>query len=652
MIVVSNAFKKAMTNPVKELRAYLEIDTDERITDADDLISLKISAEGGLCKTVMRKCEAKFLGEHYLLGSMVNFGLGVKIADGSFEYIDYGSFLITETTTSKDTGVTTIIGYDSMIRSYIKYSPYHTYPITVGGFASEICQACGIVLGNSDFVNSDLIIDSDLYANINGITYRDVLLQIAEVSGTVAMISNDNKLYFKSLYDTKEQLTYDNLFKLKQEPLYGEINSVVLSRSPQEDNVVLRDDASIEINGLTEFKIVNNEIVDKRREDVITSIYNTLHGINYYPFEADTEGLGWYEIGDQINVLNDAGVVFNTTIFNITLDMNGSLKEKLFTKAQNKTETNYQRAGGITNRIKNTEIQVDKQNQTITSLVSDMYDEDGLINENFTQIYQDITNVVTAVQNSGGANLLKNSVMFGYDSNKIPNDWTLSSTGTLDIQASSEASASGGISGNIFTLNNKTVKQRVIVKQDTADIPTDQKSYYTFSCKVKKNSTGTGYIKISNANEEYIINLNNGEAPFYGDYEIKGLLPKLNYYEVELYGSTGSNMTFTDCMFALGEYKTQWQQANGEIMNTQVNVNQNGILVRSSVYLGDYTVMSPLEFAGYSMINGTLTKVFTLNKDTTEMRKIKAIDEVTMPPIKIVPITTGAVLGWAFVPST
>jgi len=47
-----------------------------------------------------------------------------------------------------------------------------------------------------------------------------------------------------------------------------------------------------------------------------------------------------------------------------------------------------------------------------------------------------------------------------------------------------------------------------------------------------------------------------------------------------------------------------------------------------------------------------LTKVFSLNKDTTEMKKIKISDEMLMPPIKVVPITTGNVTGWAFVPST
>ena len=62
--------------------------------------------------------------------------------------------------------------------------------------------------------------------------------------------------------------------------------------------------------------------------------------------------------------------------------------------------------------------------------------------------------------------------------------------------------------------------------------------------------------------------------------------------------------------------------------------------------------MSPLEFAGYSDVSGTPTKVFTINRDVTKVQKLESVDEVKMVPIKIVPITEGEIQGWAFVPST
>lgn len=653
MIAISNDFKTAMKQPVKELDAYIKLDEDNKITSADDLISFKISCDTGMCKTAMRKLEGKYLGEHNLLGKLVHVGFGVKLPNGTFEYLDYGSFLITEITTTKDTGVTQIIGYDKMINSMTKYSKLNIeYPITLYEYTQILCSRCGLVLGNETFTHADWLINQELWENINGITYRDILVQIAQVTASTCIISNDDKVYFKSIYNTEETLTYDNMKKLKLEPIYGEINSVVLSRMPQEDNIYMRDEESIQANGLTEYKIENNEIIDKDRDNAMTPIYNALHGISYYPFETTTEGLGWYEIADNFDIINDTGDTFNTTLFNFSITIDGGIKEILKTVAETKTQTQYQYATTIAKRIKNTEIIVNKQEQYIEELVTDMYEEDGVVHENFTKVYQDIDNIINSVQNSGGSNLIKNSVMFAYDDNNIPNNWEVEGDGNLIISSSPEALASGGASGHVFTLLNKKVTQRVYVKVDSNDIPAEEKTYYTFSTKIKKDVTGTCYVKLYNSNEEHIIQLNEGEDSFYGEYEIKALLPKDNYYDIEFYGSADSNATFTDNMLAIGEYKTQWTQASGEIMNTQVNINLDGVLVKSSIYLGDYTVMSPLEFAGYSNINGTITKVFSLNKDTTLVKKLEAEDEVKMVPIKIVPITAGDLQGWAFVPST
>ena len=649
MLVVSNEFKQAMKQPVKEIQAYIRNSLHDIRSD-NDLISFKVSGDATMLKTSMKKIEAKFLGNHNLLGQWVHVGLGVKVEDGTYDYVDYGSFLITEITTVKDTGVTTIVGYDSMIRSMVKYMPVSiTYPCTLYNFAKRLCMMFGMNLLNDSFdVHNNWVITKELYENIDGITYRDVLQQIAQVTCSTCIISND-QVQFKRINPTNETLTYDNMLKLKLEPQYGEINSLVLSRTPQEDNIYMRDDQSIEDYGLTEIKIENNEIIDKDRDNAITPMYNALHGIKYYPFETTTEGLGWYEIGDNFTIINDLGEEFNTTLFNFSITVDGSIKEVLKTVATTKTQTQYEYASKLDRRIKNTEIIVDKQQQDITSLVTDMYEDEGIIHNNFTQIYQNIDNIINSVQNSGGANLIKNSVMFAYDSSGNPSDWELSGAGTLQISASAEALANGGLSGHVFRLNNKTVKQTVRVK--SSNMSDSDKVYYTFSTRIKKDTTGSCYIKLYNSNEEHRIDIPVGESANYKEYEIKAILPKNDYLIVEFYGSADSNATFTDNMLAVGEYKSQWQQASGEVMNTQVNINLDGVLIKSSVYLGDYTVMSPLEFAGYSTINGTVTKVFSLNKDTTLVKKLEAEDEVLMDPIKIVPRRTGTLKGWAFVPT-
>lgn len=877
MITVSNDFKTAMKQPIKEIQAYLDYG-DDIIRDSDDLISYKISCDSGMCKSAMRKLEAKYLGNHNLLGKWVRAVYGVRLADGSFEFLDYGSFLVTELTVTKDTETTNIVAYDKMVNAMTPYAKLNIeYPVSLIDYTRVLCDSCGLELGDEAFYkdksiaevtrklynetidvtnalpaepieirvtpntkvsynpdpnhsvlfewycaqfyfvvngkniggaelyflpdgtsddwthkqyikrvnccnvsttegewsvvsvrdNTTLVcvknwrddmvstadntniycthfvanqiydtdeegvyldgankalyfavpntigttldeviawfgnnyvfviyalaepittqlnlgikfnagdnavrpvttvgnggdisikyyqgtesdmndwqITRELWENIDGITYRDIFVQIAQATASTCIIGADDKVYFKSLTDTGESLTYDNMFKLKLENQYGEINSVVLSRTPSEDNIYLQDEASIQANGLTEFKIENNEIIDKDRENAITPIFNALNGVSYYPFEATTEGLGWYEIADKIDIINDAGEVFNTSVFNYAITVDGSIKETLKTAAETKTQTQYQYATSIAKRVKNTEVIVNKQDQYIQQLVSDMYEENGVVNEKYTKIYQDIDNIVNSVQNSGGNNFIKNSVMFAYDTNNVPTAWEIEGDGTLTIQSDAEALANGGVSGHSFILLNKTARQTVQVNSNNT---------YTFSTKIKKDAAGSCNVKLYNSLETYIIELPNGTSAYYTDYEIKAITPKENYYVIEFYGSADSNATFTDNMLSVGEYKSQWSQANGEVMNTQVNISVDGVIVKSSVYLGDYTVMSPLEFAGYSKINGTITRVFSLNKDVTEVERLRAKAEVTMAPIKIVPITTGDLQGWAFVPST
>ena len=225
--------------------------------------------------------------------------------------------------------------------------------------------------------------------------------------------------------------------------------------------------------------------------------------------------------------------IYGVVIFNYSLTIDGSIKETLKAVAETKTQTQYQYATSIAKRVKNTEIIVDKQGQSIDQLVTDMYEEDGIINENFTKVHQNINNIINSVQNSGGSNLIKNSVMFAYDNSGIPMDWETAGDGTLEISTSAEALANGSLSGHIFTLNNKKVIQRITVKTDDEDIPADQKTYYTFSTKIKKGAVGSCYVKMYNSNEEYIIELKEGETAFYKDFEIKGVLPKI--YESRIF---------------------------------------------------------------------------------------------------------------------
>lgn len=486
MINVSDEFKTAMKEPIKELQAQV-VAGDTIILSQDNLVSFTISIECGILTTGMRRLEAKFIGNQDLIDKLIHPSFSIKLSSGNYESLDFGSFKVTEVNYIKDTNETTIVAYDLMINTMKKYEKLEVeYPIKLYDYTKKICEKIGIELKTSSFnTNNDYLIKQELWQNISGITYRDILTQIAQATATTCIISND-KIEFKEINNTDEKITYNNLFKLTLKPKYGEINSVVLSRDPiVGEDVFLKDNDSIIENGLTELNITNNQIIDKDRETAIQPIYNALKGYSYYPFEADTEGLGWYEIGDSF-ILQNENIEIRTTLYGYSITIDGGIKETLKAEARTKTQAQYQYASNISKRVKNTEIIVNKQEQNIQSLVTDMYSKNGKVNENYTKILQNIDTIINSIQNSAGLNLIKNSVMFGYDAEKKPSDWQVSEIGTIEMKSDSEALKKGSVSGHSFRLIGKTVSQKIIVQKDDTEIPEERKTYYSFSCLIKK----------------------------------------------------------------------------------------------------------------------------------------------------------------------
>lgn len=595
MISVSNDFKKAMKQPIKELDAYIKLDDNSKIKSADDLISFKISCDSGMCKTAMRKLEAKYLGEHNLLGRWVHVGYGVRLSTGTFEYLDYGSFLVTEITTAKDTGVTMIVAYDKMISTMKEYNILDVeYPIDLYTYTQELCKACNLELGNLSFnIHNDWTITQELWENISGITYRDILVQIAQATASTCIIGCDNKVYFKSITATNEILTYDNMKKLKLEPIYGEINSVVLSRTPQEDNIYMRDEESIENNGLTEYKIENNEIIDKDRDNAMTPIYNALHGISYYPFETTTEGLGWYEIADNFDIVNDTADVFNTSLFNFSISVDGSIKEILKTSADTKTQTQYQYATTIAKRLINTELIVDKQNGEIKALTSkvsvldDIYTKEQM-NELLINSEKGLTNIF---KQTGGNNLLKNSALY-FKTNGTFDYWT----GDAEKIIYSESQSNTAIK-----LKNNSFKQSVSLAN----------SDYTLSFKYERlNELATASVKINN--EETALD---EKGTF-----TKQLTVETNQIELEFNTSLDDSYIIYELMLNTGTEASPWSQYQNEVHTDTVNISK-GIEVEAT----ENDTKATMNADGFNVINkNTQANVLKATDTGIETTDIKA----------------------------
>lgn len=415
----------------------------------------------------------------------------------------------------------------------------------------------------------------------------------------------------------------------------GTFNNIYLA---EEDN--FSGFVEFKENGLTDVKIANNELLDDNRETMLAPLFNSIKGFEFYPFEAETEGHGYYQIGDRITVSNGTDS-WPIIITHIKLEISQGIKEAISGVAPTKEQTDYARAGGIIKTIYNTEIKVDKQNQEIKSIVSRTDQLDDRITENYTQITQNINNITNTIQTTGGSNLLHNSVGYATNTERVPTVWSV--TGTVRANTSAESLTHGAKSGSQIALwPSSSISQTIIV---TPGKP------LSLSARVKKGLIGQATISIStNNSDKRTITINNQQEYLWEEVTIANFIPELTDLTVKIETLNNIESLFiTDLMLNVGDKTVVWQQANGEIHNTNVIIDLDGMIIKNSVHSGDYMKFTPLEIANYSNASGSEKKTFWLNRDRTFVQKLEAVDQISMPPIRIIPITETNRAGWAFV---
>lgn len=155
---------------------------------------------------------------------------------------------------------------------------------------------------------------------------------------------------------------------------YGPINSIVLSRSAESDNVYLQDEESIQANGLCELKIVDNQIMNwNDRSDYLPEILAELDGLEYYMNDFVSTGIAYLDLCDRYNVkIGDN--TYSCVMLNDELEVTQGLVENIHTDMPEETETDYTKADKTDRKINNVSIIVDKQQNQIELLANKIVD--------------------------------------------------------------------------------------------------------------------------------------------------------------------------------------------------------------------------------------------------------------------------------------
>jgi uncharacterized protein Usg len=186
----------------------------------------------------MRQAEVVYEGEHDFLDSYVHLAVGIVLPDTTTEYIDYGSFRVVSREDNKNNDGTKIKLFDKMYEAEVQYDITPTFPMTIKQFLQAICARFNWNLKTTTFTNQDIVIPADAFSAVK-VSFRELLDDIAEATASVVFFDVDDTLVLKQVGGVPlEILDSDVLNTLKVEPRYGAITAIVLSRQPQEDDII------------------------------------------------------------------------------------------------------------------------------------------------------------------------------------------------------------------------------------------------------------------------------------------------------------------------------------------------------------------------------------------------------------------------------
>lgn len=240
-----------------------------------------------------------------------------------------------------------------------------------------------------------------LYVNAGGTVEKD---DYVDYTNIVITLDNEDMTYNPDGDIIDEEYLKDTNIRFGKK--YGPINSIVLSRSANADNIMKQDEISIIQNGLCELKIEDNQIMnDNDRDDYLNEIFNQLNGLEYFINDYSSPGIMYYDMCDRYTV-KIGNIKYKCIMFNDEALVTQGLQENIITEMPVVSETDYSKADETDRKINQAYIIVNKQNQTIsqyTSKITNVENDNIQIKEKFN----DYTPTSRTVQIENSVNQLQ-----------------------------------------------------------------------------------------------------------------------------------------------------------------------------------------------------------------------------------------------------
>lgn len=370
LITQDNKFIITEDNMKLIVEQFNEDDIDETI-GAEDIYNAIIVNKGNLLSTLMKEFDFE-ISEDLRLGDVVDCSFGLKVGD-EYEYVNYGKYIIYSKEKNEDTNTYSYVAFDSMLLSMVEVDDTSIIQnVTVQQAIENICDKVGLTINitSSDiqnYPNLENVINENAFTDIE-MTYRDVLDMICQCLG-LSMIVEDRELKLKALNNNIVDTFDGNYLKdtnVKFNKKYM-INSIVLSRSEDNDNIYRQDSASIAVDGIHEFKIKDNLIMQyEDREDYIDEIFEQLNGVEFYINDFTSTGITYLDWLDYYNVEIDNNT-YKCLMLSDEIKIQQGLEESIYTEIPEETVTDYKISSKTDKEVS---FIVDKQNGQISAKVS------------------------------------------------------------------------------------------------------------------------------------------------------------------------------------------------------------------------------------------------------------------------------------------
>lgn len=366
---------------------YIEND-EEKILDGENINNATPHYEGSLLKSVMKELDLDS-NVDIPKDTEINFQYGLLVGE-QYEYLDFGNYIVYSSEKQEDKYSYKIKCYDKLLYSMRPYENMNiTYPITVRNYINSLCNYLGLTFANasSTFTNYDKEILAELYLDTDGkdigYNFRDVFDELAQVTGSVICINNNDEVEIRYPKETNDTIDEEYLKDVNVNfgEKYGPINTVILSRSEGSDKITQSIPANLPDNEKIAIEIADNQILNfNNRVEYLGELLNRLYGTEYYINDFTSTGIVYYDLLDKYNVQIGENT-YNCLMLNDEINITQGIEETIHTEILEESQTDYSKTDKTDRKINQTYLIVDKQNQRIDSVITNVTEQNNKISQ-------------------------------------------------------------------------------------------------------------------------------------------------------------------------------------------------------------------------------------------------------------------------------